>query len=161
MGWERWSEWVLNRSLSVLCYSWSLSVMLQSKEKDEIDFTMHADISIKDSKAQTVRLTEMLRVGWSLPQILLIRACHTYTLLAPYAKGLLFTSESQTLFAIFRASCHIYSCLHSLWWIQHQKDQSASVSFSHAWHQKWKSLPWAITFFYVELFILFYRDDWK
>ena len=46
-----------------------------------------ADISMEDSKRQTVNLTEMLQVGWSLPEILLLRACHTYTLLAPYAKG--------------------------------------------------------------------------
>ena len=42
---------------------------------------------MEDSKSQTVRLTELLQVGWSLPEILLLRACHTYTLLAPYAKG--------------------------------------------------------------------------
>ena len=39
------------------------------------------------SKCQTMKLTKMLEVGWSLPEILLLRACHTYTLLAPYARG--------------------------------------------------------------------------
>ena len=42
---------------------------------------------MEESKAQTVKLTNMLQVGWSLPQILLLRACHTYSFLAPYAKG--------------------------------------------------------------------------
>ena len=47
-----------------------------------------ADISLDDSKKQTVNLTKMLEVEWSMPEILLLRACHTYTMLAPYAKGM-------------------------------------------------------------------------
>ena len=51
-------------------------------------FSFHRlDVTLEESKNQTVKLTEMLCVGWSLPEILLLRACHTYSLLAPYAKG--------------------------------------------------------------------------
>ena len=46
---------------------------------------------MEESKKQTIRLTEMLKVGWQMPQILLMRACHTYSLLAPYAKGEIFS----------------------------------------------------------------------
>ena len=51
-------------------------------------FFYRADISMADSKKQTINLTKMLEVGWTMPEILLLRACHTYTMLAPYAKGM-------------------------------------------------------------------------
>ena len=96
-----------------------------------------------DSKKQTINLTKMLEVGWSMPEILLIRACHTYTLLAPYAKGMpkiVFLEEEknkksfrglvkhQTFFFFLKASlsrnyvnifirkaCHLNPCVCSLW----------------------------------------------
>ena len=114
-----------------------------TQDKGTSIFFYRADISMADSKKQTINLTKMLEVRWSMPEVLLIRACHTYTLLAPYAKGMpkiVFLEEEknkksfrglvkhQTFFFFLKASlsrnyvnifirkaCHLNPCVCSLW----------------------------------------------